>query len=124
MRNNLSLQPVNVFLEVRVLKNKVVFTGFNDSNLTPKQSKAVTQRYLTYCFSLLIILWDIRYTLGKEVLIFTSSQNSPVTQHSQYISVLPEAGAPQKFPTRVTGQCHDKGARERGRGPGNGKRQD
>lgn len=56
-------------------------------------------------------LWDHRLynprlhrrSLQKEVLRFASSQNSPVSQHSQCISVLLEAGAPQEFPTRVTG---------------------
>lgn len=48
-------------------------------------------------------LYNLRPHLQKEVLRFASSQNSPVSQHSQCISVLLEAGAPQEFPTRVTG---------------------
>lgn len=65
-----------------------------------------------------------RYTLGKEVLIFTVPEiaQSPSTL-SISVAFLKQ-GPPQKFPTRVTGQCHDKRARERGSGPGNGKEQD
>ena len=55
-----------------------------------------------YCFLLIIILVRYTYTLGEEVLIFTSSQNSPVTRHSQYISVPLEAGAPAE----VSHTCH------------------
>lgn len=43
------------------------------------------------------------FTSQKEVLGFASSQNSPVRQHSQCISVVLQAGAPQEFPTCVTG---------------------
>lgn len=62
-----------------------------------------------------------RHTLQKEVLGFASSQNSPVSQHSQCISVLLDAGAP----ARVSHTCHrlmswqeSEGWRKRARGMG------
>lgn len=107
------------------IKNKVgKYSGAQSYHIL-KQQKERTEdavlemiMYVLHFFASVLLLvvnnpLGCRYTLETEVLIFTSSQNSPFTQHSQYISVLFEAGAPQKFPTRVTGQCHDKRARER-----------